>query len=98
MAQQATLMECMKSEVELTDEQSAAVNTALNRVDKTSIYSYGEDIPDSLIPEAIEALEGYIEVLEGVVGKATLMDPNDENVYLEWCRSARDKLQDHRST
>lgn len=101
MAQQKTMAEYAQKEeagsVSLTDRQSAAINTAFNRMEKYDIYGYGDSLERSIRSDAIKALNDQIESLRRVKGKATLYDPNDKNRYLKWSLSALEKLEESKS-
>lgn len=84
--------------IELSDEAAAATKTALNDVRwydlaGTIWVKFGETtISAADKPVALTALHKQRESLERVEGNPTLYDPNGEDVYLEWTRTAIEEL------
>lgn len=92
--------ESTNARIELSGEAAAATKTALNDVKWYNIaagidvYLGETSISSADKTVALTALHKQRETLERVEGQATLCDPNGEDVYLEWTRTAIKELTD----
>jgi hypothetical protein len=84
--------------VELSDEAASATKTALNRVDsdlsgRLSVGTGKTDLRHECVCEALSAVRAYRGVLERSEGEPTIFDPNGEDTYLSWARTAEAELR-----
>lgn len=77
----------------LPRKTASVTRTALNRVENYHVVNYQEQTIDrSDIPAAIEALRDYKQMLEGLTTTATIYDPNNNNIQLDWAKTALSEL------
>lgn len=81
--------------IQMSAEALAATRTAFNACERYDLVDVRSgELDADLRDDAIDALEHEEEILDGVSDRATLYDPNNENVWLGWTREALATLRD----